>query len=163
MNQDVLDRLLMDRALGALPLDVNALLNAYLEREPAMAARAVEMDQTLALAKRALQPHAEPALPPLKVRPLAAGEVNMVPRNRLMWAVGLAAAFVLGIGLSAMFLHSTPTPARPVVVEVVRPVDAGPSGFWSRARWTNLLAKASQPEEPRLTWISPVKRPVVNN
>lgn len=163
MNHDVLERLLMDRALGGLPLDVNALLNAYLERDPAAAAKAAKMDETVDLATRALKPKTQPALPPLKVQPFVLPEARP-SRNRMAWAAGIAAAFVLGAGLGAMFLHSNPpTPSRAVVVDVVRSTESQPSGIWSRSRWTNRLARASSPEEPRLTWISPVKRPVVNN
>ena len=62
MNNEVLERLLIDRAAGELPPDVEELLEAHLEQDPMARNEAAEIGETLRLAL-AGQPASEVLLP----------------------------------------------------------------------------------------------------
>jgi hypothetical protein len=173
MNEQVLERMLIDRSLGALPPDVDELLEAFLEHEPGHAHDARKFDETLMLARRALpKPRALP-LPPLKVRALPQTSVKKNILRQVRWPVGIAAAFAIGFAMS-LFTRQVERPAashrrepeRSVVVvaqaTAAAPVDSAPTEFWSAARIAGMAPKSASPQPPRLTWTSPVRKPQLN-
>ena len=105
MKQEILNRLLIDRSLGALAPDVAALLEAYLEREPADSEAAAEIEESVRLARKALEGGPAVQLPPLKMLPLPEQPPAEHRRRRAWWPAELAAALVLGIGLGFLAFH----------------------------------------------------------
>ncbi len=171
MNEETLERIVMDRALGALAPDTNALLEAFLEKEPGYADRVKEIEQSIALAKRALPPPRTVSLPPLKIQPLRTTIARPNAWQRVRWPIGLAAAFVLGFSLSSFTV--APDRASPSGADIARralpvtrmastPANIAPSDFWSASRLAGLESKTASPRPPRLTWISPVRKPQLN-
>jgi len=133
MNPETLERLLIDRACGALSDDVNELLDDHLAGRPELAA---EIDETVALARRALQPARAVQLPPPRYA-RGASQAWRVP----VWAVGMAACFVAGLAASRWtarpVAHSAPTPA------------------------VALAQEQPTPTREEVVWVSPVRMPVI--
>ncbi|MGA2175017.1 MAG: hypothetical protein ABSH38_08565 [Verrucomicrobiota bacterium] len=143
MNQEIVERLVIDKASGELTPDAAALLEAWLEREPGAKAGAAEIDETLRLAKRALGGAEEHAVLRPKFRSPA------WPR----WAAGMAACFLAGLGLGLLPLRQ-PTVAPPA--ENFATVND--AGFWS-ARRLHVSSSTSKVQGSRLIWKSPVTKP----
>jgi hypothetical protein len=170
MNQEMLERLLVDRALGALPPDVEALLDAYLEMESARAPLRGEIDETVRLARQALAPPRPLSLPPLKLVPTPE-RTTAGTRRRTWWPAELAAAFVLGLGLGPWVWHQSHPAASRTEIAAVAAVEAvGHSfdattrspAFWSMARLTDAGSKIPLSPRPRISWTSPVRKPQLN-
>jgi anti-sigma factor RsiW len=150
MNEEIIERLLIDKASGELPADASALLDAWLAREPDARAQARQIDDTLRLAKLALAGPAETAL----LRP------RFQPPAWFRRAALMAACFAAGLGLG-LFLLRQPALAPPAASFAA----ASDAGFWSSSR---LRASSSITGAPgakfsaqgaRLIWKSPVTRP----
>ena len=163
MDSETLDRLLMDRALGGLPPDVEALLAAYLEQTPTAAARATDYTAAADAARQVLRsdrPATPPPFPALRLHQIAEAR----RRLRLVRHVaGLAAALVFGVGLGAGLLRtSAPAdrPAPPAAVERV-PIDQRPiaNDFWSTTRLYERTRQVRPVHSTRLLWDSAVNRP----
>ena len=152
MKPDVLERLLMDSALGRLDPDVEALLADHLAGDPAAATQARELQSVVRLATDAVRtPSPAIELP---------GQVHrLVWRHRAEQVFALAASFVVGAGITALVLHEdlrrenvaasrTPAlPSSPTVPEtqtalVASKLDSLP--FWSNQRVVLLAAAASK-------------------
>ena len=152
MNHEALENLLIDRALGHLPPEVEALLAEYLAASPGAARAAAELGEVVALATAALHR----ARPKLELPP----RVVALPRwPRAKRVLALAASFAVGAG--AAFLVQRETDARreiplvrdassaPVVAqtpkhspEVERALRKLP--FWSKERAVLLAGAASE-------------------
>lgn len=168
MKQEILNRLLIDRSLGALGPDVTALLDGYLEREPAGLEESAEIEESVRLATRALAPAPAVQLPPLKLSPLPELPFAENRRRRAWWPAELAAALVLGIGLGFLAFH----PGEPVQVRLqphataVR-VETGdsesPAAFWSVKRLAQMEPKTASFSSPRVTWDSLLQYGRANN
>jgi anti-sigma factor RsiW len=170
MKQEILEQLITDKACGQLEPDVNALLDAYLDAVPDQKRTAGEIEQTVQLAKMALRPPVTESLPPLKLTPLPECEIAAArPRQwPVLWSAQIAAAFLLGLGLS-WWLVSRPAPMsaatgrserRPAsVTSVQRMQSAAVSGpeFWSLKRLQAMDLKAPVQTGPRVTWTSITK------
>lgn len=167
MDASVLERLLLDRALGVLPADADVLLNAYIAQDPAAAARAQEFDEVAGAARRVLRAAAVDTLPPFPgarlERVVRARRELAILRN----VVGLAAAILLGVGLGGKFFAPR-GPFRPdtrvaLVQDVAfpaRPVEPGArGGFWSVERLYERARQARPTNGDRVKWSSPVLRP----
>lgn len=169
MHSETLERLLMDRALGELSPDVQALLAAYLEHDPAAAERAHEFDDAAAAARDVLRHELPTSLTPLSTARLHALDQA---RRRLVWVrnvAGIAASLIIGIGVGAWLTPNAagraPSPMPPVVhqppdANLLAPAPPPPSsGFWS----TDRLARAHRRSDPgpaaRLIWDSPTTTP----
>jgi anti-sigma factor RsiW len=167
MNPEALDRLLIDRAVGELPPDTSALLEAYLQTDPDASKQAVQLEKTMRLAKKALTPSPEPALPvPAFNRPLRVVEDKSAPVRLLpQWAYGMAACFISGLAVGWFMIHppAKPSPRETFVAARVAPLAAAPaeSGFWSVSRLSRLNSTAVATTSPQhqLIWTSPVKKP----
>lgn len=164
MNAENLDALLIDRALGELKEDVNALLDDYLASNPAAAARAADLLATTRLTRAAVGGPDPQALAPAR-RPAWICEV----RREHFFGEPLRLAAVLAIGLGAGWLLQSSQSARFASVEP-RSVAASPMGvtepaatqFWST---TTLKPTASSVEQRarrtayRVTWPSLLSMP----
>lgn len=99
MKPDVIERLLMDRALGHLDPDVDALLSDYLANDASAATQARELQSLVYLASAAVRQPAPVAAPPSQIH-------RLVWRHRAEQALALAASFVIGVGISALVLRA---------------------------------------------------------
>jgi len=152
--------------LGALPADVDALLQAYVGEVPSCQDLPREFKETVRLTRRALAPLPALPLPPLKLAPL----VPRASRKRSpAWRLTeLAAIFVLGLGLGSWLrpvspnveakiesaVASHPTPPAAQVSDSAR--------FWSVARMAKLESKTTTSGHSEISWNSPVRNPQLN-
>ena len=106
MKPDVMERLLIDRALGRLDPDVDALVADYLANDPASAAQARELHDVVDLATEAVR---QPVLAVEVRQGLATPNAFGAPHqfHRLVWrhraeqVLALAASFAIGAGITA--------------------------------------------------------------
>ncbi|HPZ97037.1 MAG TPA: hypothetical protein PL151_08210 [Phycisphaerae bacterium] len=130
MQRDVLERLAMDRAMGALSADVEQLLDAYQRLAPEAAATADEIERTVRLARAALaekQPSSMPAFPVAGFQQIERWRRRV---RQFTYAGGLAACLTIGLGLGRMTVPvaSAPVPG-PSAVEIVQTSDTHESDF----------------------------------
>ena len=152
MKPDVLERLLMDSALGRLDPDVEALLADHLDGDPAAATQARELQSVVRLATDAIRT-------PLPAIELPCQIHRLVWRHRTEQVFALAASFVVGAGITALVFHANlrrenvavlRTPALPSSLAaagtrtplVASKLDSLP--FWSNQRVYLLAAAASK-------------------
>ena len=152
MKSDVLERLLMDSALGRLDPDVEALLVDHLAGDPAAATQAKELQSVVRLATEAVRP-------PSAVVELPGQIHRLVWRHRAEQVLALAASFVVGIGVTALVFHANvrrenvavlrapaipnpPAAAGTRTASVMSKLDSLP--FWSNQRVYLLAAAASK-------------------
>lgn len=149
MKPDILERLLMDHALGSLNPDAEALLADYLANDPAAAAQARELQETVQLATAVLHRPAPVIEMPTQIQ-------QLVWRHRTERLLALAASFVIGMGLTALLIHTTPLPekvavAHPPTITKVQPalvksqIESLP--FWSNQRIYLLASTAANSKE----------------
>ena len=170
MDADTLERLLVDRALGGLPPDTEALLSAYLADRAEARALGERIGAAVLGAKAALA-DGEPARVPLF--PADVFRERMAARRR--WAVvgrvsGLAACVLIGIGLHAVWMSGPATVVQgpgstkivqrtdnalplPIAAETHRP------GFWSGKQWYEKAEQNRSERNQRVIWDSPLARP----
>jgi len=143
MNDEILERLLIDDAMGQLPADVKALLAAHLASSPEARKIAEEIDATVNLAAKALPR-------PRIATPVPSPIPRLIGRDRIHRLLALAASFVAGagfafLGLKGATLRSGPAAPMPAVAQVSHPIPAArpPSDveraaqslpFWSNRR-----------------------------
>jgi anti-sigma factor RsiW len=165
MDPDALDRLLMDRALGALPPDVATLVEAYVERDAAAAARARGFDTAASAARRVLKQDLVAPLPPFPAAQMQRLEQVRRQVRYLRNTAALAAAIVLGFALGAVFLHGSHAalPSAPAVVSIqgIRPSPPTTSagGFWSSERLLHAAQAAKRTDSTSVIWDSAVSTP----
>lgn len=171
MDKDMLERLMMDQALGALPPDVEALLTAFLADRPQDQRSGERIALTVAAARRAL---VEPPSARLKAFPREEIDRRYRLRRRWEWAgriTGLAACILIGFGLHAAWnlrgAGSSPNPGSVgTLVDASAPSAHRPAqgaaavdGFWS---WKQVYERAHERRrEParRVIWDSPFSAP----
>jgi hypothetical protein len=180
MDDETLERLVIDDALGALPDDARALLAGYLESRPPMAARAAAIREAVALARSASPggPHAP--LPPFPAERLRRSAAAARRRRLVVRAAAAAACLLLGwaAGRGMAGRESTPPASAPMDAAPAqtgvrapspdRPVPWPPalasaasshaSEFWSARRIAE-QARRVQPASPRIEWTTPVEQP----
>jgi anti-sigma factor RsiW len=152
MKPDVLERLLMDRALGHLDPDVEALLADHLAGDSAAATQAQDLQKVVHLATEAVRRPAPPIELPSQIH-------RLMWRHRAEQVLALAASFVVGVGITALVLRanfrpgnvaisSAPANAGPSVVSAARlaPVESKIESlpFWSNQRVYLLASLAGQ-------------------
>ena len=163
MDRETLDRLLMDEALGALPADVASLLAAYLERDPAGAARAREFAAAASAARRVFQQPLPTLLPPFPGREFRNVEQAQRRVRALRYVASMAAVLVVGIGLGLVFprgpaVEPTPRIVLPPPGPVVAADEPEP-GFWSTQRLYENARRTQRVETPPLIWDSTTSLP----
>jgi anti-sigma factor RsiW len=153
MKSDVLERLLIDQAAGALSPDVAELLEDHLRHEPAAQREAAEIGETLRLARLALSSQ---RVIPLPRRPFTRSPV---------WAWAMAACFVCGLSLG-IFAGRGRNDSPHIASVVSAPVHqtaavtvSDESGFWSLRRLRAAAPPAGGKSENSIIWKSPVKKP----
>jgi anti-sigma factor RsiW len=144
MKSDVLERLLMDRALGQLGPDVEALLADYLANNPAAAAQAQELQDVVDAATEAVRPTAPALELPNQIH-------RLMWRHRAEQVFAVAASFVVGVGITALVLRANlrrenvailHSPIRQGSPALATKIESLP--FWSCQR-AYLLASVGQP------------------
>ena len=157
MKQEILERLLMDRALGGLPPDIAALVDAYVEKDPAQRPFRESVNDCVRLAARAFPKPGAAELPPLKLAPMPGSNPVWADRRAGWRILEMAAAFVLGIGLTWWAIHRGPTTTREPQADQLAaahpPVAPGsPSAFWSLNRLANYSTSPQHASPRRVTW-----------
>ena len=148
MKPDILERLLMDRALKRLDPEAEVLLADYLANDPSAAAQARELQETVQLATEVVRRPAPTIGMPNQIH-------RLVWRHRAEQVFALAASFVIGVGLTALVLHANPrreniAAVNPPPIAKIQPafvkskIDSLP--FWSNQR-IYLLASAANSKE----------------
>ncbi len=158
MKTEALENLLIDRALGQLAPEVEALLSEHLATHPAAAQSAAELGEIVALATTALRretPKLE--LPPRTIIPQPRGpEMKRVVAKRFL---AMAASFAVGAGAAVFAMRETSAsrtvpvvqerPAAPIIArtpryspEIERALKKLP--FWSKERAYLIAAAAEQ-------------------
>jgi anti-sigma factor RsiW len=168
MDTETLDRLLIDRAAGELPPDTTALLDAWLEKEPEFAALARRTNETVRLAKLALDAARPVRLPPLKTATLLPDRVrtSVVRRWRSDWVYGMAACFVAGLVAGLLVLREMPLPVAQPQFHAENTVAQAPrveSEFWSVQNLRSANRNASLGVHSQLIWESPVRKPEITH
>ncbi len=146
MKPELLESLLLDRALGELPPAVAALLDAHLARDPAAAQRAAEFDATLQLARAAVALPREIPHQPLDVERLRCAQHAARTAARRTEIFRLAACLALGLIAGWMFrsARAVPTFTPPPAIAIAAPRAIEPSGhFWSVRHFTQGAIKLS--------------------
>lgn len=149
MDNATMQRLVMDRSLGALDPVVSALLDAYLQTQPQWAQQARQLDDTVTLARSAMgKPAAR--LPLFPSQRLAQAQTQLRWRRGLTRLVAVAASVVLGIALGFAWFGrgnapspaagpaAAAAPATPLLAEKPAPADS--DGLWSVHRLQRLAA-----------------------
>ena len=169
MDADTLERLMIDRAMGALPADTEALLAAYLEHQPQATTQGKALDQTVSLARQTLDAAPpEAALPPFPVSRLARAR----RMRRLRLAAALAACVLIGFGLGGFgpqpLPPAPPEVAQPVATMAIRPptetigsIDR--ATFWSARAWRERATRDRPSPHRRVIWDSVVKWPRIGD
>ena len=142
---------MIDRAAGELSPDVEELLEAHLQQEPAARREASEIEETLRLARLALAGQKVVELP--GSRPF---------RRAPSWAWAMAACFVCGLSLGIFGVRGRSALPRAASVpsrETAAITTADESGFWSARRLRAGLSPVTVKSENRVVWKSPVEKP----
>jgi anti-sigma factor RsiW len=151
MKNDVLERLLIDRAAGELPPDVEELLEAHLQQEPAARKDALEIEETLRLARLVLTE--QPAVVPLPSQ--------KAPK----WIWAMAACFVCGLLLGifgAREKGQSPAAASAPIQQNAVVATAVPeqSDFWS-TRHFHGAPPGNVNSQSHVVWTSVFKKPEI--
>jgi anti-sigma factor RsiW len=152
MNNEVLERLLIDRAAGELPPDVEELLEAHLLQHPAAREDAAQIGETLRLARLALAGQPAVMLPALQPS-------WHVPN----WAWRMAACFACGLLLGIFSMRGRNESLRVTASipsrEMAAITTADESSIWSARRLQAGLSSVTVKAENRIIWKSPVRKP----
>jgi anti-sigma factor RsiW len=149
MKPDILERLLMDRALKRLDPDTEVLLTDYLANDPAAATQARELQETVQLASEVVRRPAPVVEMPTQIH-------HLVWRHRAEQVFALAASFVIGVGLTALVIHANPrrenvAAVNPPPLARIQPalvksqIESLP--FWSNQRIYLLASAAANSKE----------------
>jgi len=165
MNAETLERLMLDRALGALPPDCESLLAAYIEKDPQAAATDKEYKATVNAARGALADALPSTLPAFPARRLVDARRQYRHLRLFRGVVGIAASIAIGFGVHAFFFparsanssHPDPIVLAQAATRNEAPADAG--GFWSAQRLYKRAEAAPQRPAKRLIWNSPLATP----
>lgn len=154
MDKPTLDALLIDRALGALSAETEALLDAYLEKVPELAAERDQTRTAIDLAREVF--HAESPVQLPEFRAPARLHRRRLHRYSLQ-AAGMAAALAIGFFIGQYHMDSAPgsVPAAMHADLESEPAHEA-AGIWSITpdRLRSTPGKAS-----RWKWHSPVQQP----
>lgn len=141
MKPELLEPLLLDRALGELSPEVAALLDEHLARDPEAARLADEFDHTLVAARAATRLDTEPPPPPAldHARLQRMAQAARAAARRRQW-FQLAACLALG-AVAGWLAHPAPVLVPPAGTASEQSYAGSPrdpvnssAGLWSRSR-----------------------------
>jgi hypothetical protein len=170
LDAPTLNRLLTDRALGALSADVEQLLGSYLTFDSRAEEDSRRIARTVELARAVLCPPAgrsDDFLPPLSAAEGAA-RPRAVLRRVVGPAMALAACLIAGFALGKRMSGPGPSVAMPTnpTHMAQRPSEAPPAkadkpatGLWSLRRMYESMQNAPEREPSGVIWISPRSQP----
>jgi hypothetical protein len=172
MKPEILDSLVMDRALGELPPEVIELLEAHLGQNPALAQRAGELAGALQSVRHAIMVVPGSILPPLDTQRMCRAAPPSGARGWLREWTRLAACLAAGAALGWSVRASRPTrddaaeansvagSRRAVSGDYTGPASAT-AGFWNVQAL--VIARAQDQPAPhyRLHWTSPLAKPTL--
>ncbi len=170
MDEQALERLMMDQAMGALDADTEQLLAHHLARDPTAARQAEEYRQVVRLARRVLRAgDAEPVLPRLQTARLQCMVSRRRQRRYLTAASAIAAMLLIGATLFSVATRTSPpqlmsgNSAMPIAAgssaspPVSQETSAG--AFWSARRLYTQTSRGAP--QWTLVWNSPAYEPRV--
>jgi anti-sigma factor RsiW len=132
MKPELLETLLLDRALGELSPAVAALLDAHLAHDPAAARHAAELANTLQLARAAVAVPSEAPRRPLDVDRLRRAHHAVRATTRRREILRLAACLALGLVGGWLLRPARGSGAPPVIIAIATPRATEPANhFWS--------------------------------
>jgi hypothetical protein len=165
MDAEKLNALLIDHALGETTPDVAALVEAYIEKDPAARATLEEWRATAGLAKRALRENPV-ILPAFPREALERSQTMRQWRTRILWGAGMAACLAVGFMIGtrwdepatqvAQEPNAIPSPTSPLPTSPAH-IAAVPD-FWSISRF-RAIAENSQKPAKIATWPNLFHRP----
>ncbi len=165
MNAQMLERLMIDRSLGALQPDVVGLLEAWFEQDEAAARLAGEFANTVDLARQAW-----PVSPPGHLPDYSAARMQRERRivriaRRARGMTALAACLLLGMGVGALLFPDHANTSEPTLVArlpgVQPEVHAADNAFWSVRQLYRHAETSRIGSSERLVWDSPIMRPKI--
>jgi anti-sigma factor RsiW len=155
MDKKILDALMIDRALGALSPDTEALLDAYLFQHPESTKHLDCTMETVDLLKGALKQKAYSALPDFNA-PVLVSKRRW--RRCAFQVAGMAATLAIGLFFGRLHMErsTSVTPSSVVAVVEAAPAPQTDAGIWSmaRKRRSKRATRSSNWE-----WHSPVQQP----
>lgn len=163
MDHETLERLLIDRRLGELTEDTEALLEEVLRLTPDAAPLVEKVDTTLQLASGALRPTESPAspLPPLHSQTLAIAAGRPSSSTALPGRFAIAAALILTFWLGGRMNSSTSSSNtnRESLPQITQIIDASPVNVWSLGQLAARSAQTRPSDSTTIQWTSPIARP----
>lgn len=152
MNKEILDRLLIDRALGALDSDTKALVDDYLAHHPDAQTQYEATCEVTELSRNLLREEGTEA-PPLRFPQKSTVRRRMIFPN----AVGLAASLLICFYLGKQFpTQPSAPPPLPMTAHAENDSRDDNMGIWS-------LKRFHSPDRPvrstQWKWTSPVRQP----
>ncbi len=165
MNEDALERLLIDRHLGELEPDTAALLAAYLAADGQLERPAALLAETIELAGRVMRKDA-PAFDrpmPRLAAPKNLHRVHHGPRwiawtRRVAVAAAVVAAFLLGQLAGPTDVHQVAVVPEPLPVSTTTTQEPS-GGFWSLQRLREARPAKQAPRRRRIEWTTPLRQP----
>lgn len=155
MDKEIIDRLIIDRAVGVLDPDVEALLGDYLARNREIEERYLVTAEVIELSRTLLRSEDKTMLPDFRVpHQFEARRRRILP----LQMVGIAAALLACFFMGRQFPNDGLPVSRPSIAFNVTAEQSTPKeGMWTIAR------SRMRPKAPiRATswkWTSPVRQP----
>lgn len=114
MDRNLLEQFLTDQALGQLPTETTALLDAYLADHPELASLAEAIQETAALGEQAVKAELPKTLPAFPKERMLEPVRPVIRKGQSRW-LSVAASLLIGIGLgsSALLWRSEPVQQKP--------------------------------------------------
>lgn len=157
MNNETLDALLIDRSLGALPPDTEALLDAFLEQNPSSAKRQELTCDIVGLARQSFRNEELVPLPEFRAPQWVHRRKQ---RHYTLQITGMAATLAIGLGLGLHLSHARPserTTSPPIAMTIIRKSSPEvPHGIWSAK---HKRAERNNSSRSALKWTSPIRKP----
>lgn len=169
LKLETLQEILFDRSLGELAPDVEALLRAYLEDRPQAARLVEETEQTVELARRALDTGLDVEAVDLPPPSFLHGEgrTRRARRSPRHWfgITSAAAMIVLAFWLGTQ--NSAPPPVNRTQQGFGQPeprrqmASGTTNGFWSVARLHRSISHSASQDRGTIRWPRPLARPQI--